>query len=102
MDGRTHARMDGRTTDNRPCHKLAGLWPVELIMTKILQNVKFLHVDNDTNAKATSIPWVFSKTASLKIIIITSAVTFEQYSGKRDLTLYHTIPTFNNPDKEAF
>ena len=29
-DARTHRRMDGRTTDNGPWHKLAGLRPVKL------------------------------------------------------------------------
>ena len=30
VNGRTDARTDGRTTDNGPWHKLAGLRPVEL------------------------------------------------------------------------
>ena len=28
-----HGRMHGRTTDNWPRHKLADLWPVELIIS---------------------------------------------------------------------
>ena len=30
---KVNAQTDGRTMDNRPWHKLAGLWPVELKIT---------------------------------------------------------------------
>ena len=33
IDAWTDGRPDGHTTDNRPWHKLAGLWPVELKIT---------------------------------------------------------------------
>ena len=36
VNGRMDARTDGRTTDNGPWHKLAGLRPVEL---KIADNI---------------------------------------------------------------
>ena len=48
---------------------------------------KFLHTIADDHAKGIAIPWVFSKNSHAK---------------NTDLTLYHTIPTFNTSGKERF
>ena len=38
-DGCTSGQPDGCTTDNRPSHKLAGLWPVELKIVTLYQTL---------------------------------------------------------------
>ena len=53
VNAQTDTWTAARTTDNRPCYKLAGLWSLELIK------------------------WNYS------------------------LTLYHRIPTFNDPEEEG-
>ena len=40
--------MDGRMTDNRPRHKLAGLWPVELKKTKTKKKQTDSRTDRQT------------------------------------------------------
>ena len=48
-----HGRTDWRTTDNRPWHKLAGLWPVEL-------KIAIVTINNSKSGFITSLDKVIS------------------------------------------